>query len=276
MKKILQISALVAINLFTVNTVVMANPTSYVVKAGDSLWKIANTTGLSVHSIKQLNGLSSDLIHIGQVLTLSRPVAEQTAPPNPVVDISSSKYVIQAGDSLWSIAQKFGTTVDQLKIMNGLTDNTIFAGDTLLVEGKNATINTSTNVSRSIDTVTGNAIVAKAAQYLGTPYVYGGTTPGGFDCSGFTQYVFRQFNISLNRTAAAQYSNGVAVSKADLVPGDLVFFNTNGSGISHVGIYTGNGQLIHSSSSKNIGIVYSSLNDNYYASRYVGARRVLN
>ena len=280
MRKILQVGALVIVNLFAVSTVAMANPTSYVVKAGDSLWKIANSYGQSVNSLKQLNGLSSDLIFVGQSLTLSQPEVVQAAAPSPAaatpnpVSTSSSSYTVQAGDSLWSVAQKFGTTVDQLKSLNGLAGNTIYAGNTLRVNG--TPVSTSTNVSRSLNTVNGNAVAAKAAQYLGTRYAYGGTTPSGFDCSGFTQYVFRQLNISINRTAAAQYSNGVAVAKANLVPGDLVFFNTSGGGISHVGIYTGNGQIIHSSSSKTGGVIYSALNSSYYASRYVGARRVIN
>jgi cell wall-associated NlpC family hydrolase len=256
------------ISLFAGSTVVMASPVTYIVKSGDCLWSIANANGMSVDSFKQLNGLSSDLIYIGQILTLSNPAVEQIAPPSPAA-VSQSEYIIQPGDSLYSIAQKFGTTIYYLKIINGLTSDTLYAGNTLLVRSTLV----STTVSRSGNSLTGSSVVAKAEQYLGTPYRYGGTSPNGFDCSGFTQYIYSQFQIPLYRTAATQYNNGVEVSKTDLVPGDLVFFNTYG-GISHVGIYAGNGRFIHSSSSPG-GVIYSPLNDVYYAPRYVGARRVI-
>jgi peptidoglycan endopeptidase LytE len=269
MRKIWRISILVIfIVLFTGTTIVTASPASYVVEAGDCLWSIANVNGISVNSIKQLNGLSSNFIYAGQVLILSSTEVKKTVPSSPAI-ISQSVYTIQPGDTLWSIAQKFGTTVDYLKINNGLTSNTLYAGKTLLVRGTSA----STNVSRSGNILTGALVVAKAKQYLGTPYRYGGTSPSGFDCSGFTQYIYSQFFVPIYRTAASQHGNGVGVTKANLVPGDLVFFNTCG-GISHVGIYAGNGQFIHSSSGSGK-VIYSSLNDYYYLLRYVGARRVI-
>ncbi len=118
------------------------------------------------------------------------------------------------------------------------------------------------------------AIIATAKQYIGVPYLWGGTTPKGFDCSGYVQYVYRQHGISLNRTTVTQYQHGTYVSKSDLQPGDLVFFqNTYKAGISHIGIYIGNSQFIHASSSK--GITISNLNSSYYTSHYYGARRVL-
>lgn len=119
-----------------------------------------------------------------------------------------------------------------------------------------------------------DAIIATAKKYIGVPYLWAGSTPSGFDCSGFVQYVFKAHSISLNRTAATQYKHGTYVSKSNLQPGDLVFFqNTYKAGISHVGIYIGDGQFIHSSSSK--GVVISSLSSSYYVSHYYGARRIL-
>lgn len=116
-------------------------------------------------------------------------------------------------------------------------------------------------------------VVSTALKYIGVPYVWGGSSAAGFDCSGFTQYVFKQYGYYLNRTAASQYSNGVAVSRANLLPGDLVFFERTyaTNGISHVGIYIGNNQFIHAGNS---GVAIASLNENYYASRYCGACRV--
>lgn len=117
-------------------------------------------------------------------------------------------------------------------------------------------------------------IIATAKKYIGVPYVWGGESPSGFDCSGFVQYVFKVHGISLNRTTETQYKHGSYVSKSNLKPGDLVFFqNTYRAGISHVGIYIGNGQFIHASSSK--GVTISNLSSSYYTSHYYGARRVL-
>ncbi len=118
----------------------------------------------------------------------------------------------------------------------------------------------------------GQAIVNAAAKYIGVKYVYGGTSPKGFDCSGLVQYVCREVGISVNRTSRAQYSNGVAVSKSNLQPGDLVFFS-KGSGISHVGIYAGGGQVIHAPSPGKR-VCYIALSKICSYSTYVGARRV--
>lgn len=122
-------------------------------------------------------------------------------------------------------------------------------------------------------TTAADQILNTAKQYLGVPYLWGGTTPKGFDCSGFVQYVFAKHGISLPRTSKQQYGVGSAVSRSQLKKGDLVFFNTSGSGVSHLGIYTGDGRFIHASSSK--GVVVSSLDNTYWAPRYLGARRVL-
>ena len=131
----------------------------------------------------------------------------------------------------------------------------------------------------STDTVvssgSGSDIVSFAMQYLGTPYAYGGTGSGGFDCSGFTMHVFASFGVSLAHGATPQLNSGYYVSQSELQPGDLVFFfgtyNTS-SAASHVGIYIGGGQFIHASTSR--GVIISSLSESYYASRYLSARRV--
>jgi cell wall-associated NlpC family hydrolase len=122
--------------------------------------------------------------------------------------------------------------------------------------------------------VTSEQIILTANKYLGVPYVWGGSTPNGFDCSGYTQYVFNAHHISIPRTTDTQYAVGTYVEQSQLKPGDLVFFaNTYREGISHVGIYLGDGQFIHASSSK--GVTISQMDNPYYASRYYGARRIL-
>jgi len=111
-------------------------------------------------------------------------------------------------------------------------------------------------------------VVGIAMQYLGTPYVYGGASPGGFDCSGLVMYVFNQIGVSLPHNAAAQYGYGMPVSRDQLQAGDLVFFN----GLGHVGIYIGGGQFIHAPHTGDV-VKISSLTG-WYSSTYVGARRL--
>lgn len=118
------------------------------------------------------------------------------------------------------------------------------------------------------------AIINTAKSYQGVPYVWGGTTPDGFDCSGFIQYVFNKNGISLPRVTSDQYKVGTSVSKSNLIPGDLVFFETYKPGASHVGIYIGNNQFIHASSGKNK-VMISSLTSTYYTEHYIGSRRVI-
>jgi cell wall-associated NlpC family hydrolase len=112
-------------------------------------------------------------------------------------------------------------------------------------------------------------VVGIAMQYLGTPYVWGGSSPSGFDCSGFVMYVFSRVGVSLPRTVSTQYAVGVAVSRSELQPGDIVFFN----GLGHDGIYIGGNQFIHSPHTGDV--VKISALTGYYDSGYVGARRVL-
>ena len=120
-----------------------------------------------------------------------------------------------------------------------------------------------------------SSAVGVAEQYLGCKYVSGGTSPStGFDCSGFTQYVYKQCGISISRTSYTQANDGTAVSKSDLQPGDLLLFHSNGSSsIGHVGIYAGNGKFIHAANSKR-GVVCDTINSGYYQNNYAGARRL--
>ena len=119
-----------------------------------------------------------------------------------------------------------------------------------------------------------DAILKTAKKYTGTRYLFGGTTPKGFDCSGFVQYVFKQNGFALPRTADEQYKLGKSVKKrSDLIPGDLVFFSTYEKGASHCGIYVGSGKFIHVSSSK--GVRVDSLGDSYWKPRWYGGKHIV-
>ena len=120
----------------------------------------------------------------------------------------------------------------------------------------------------------GATVVETAKNYIGYRYVYGTAGPNTFDCSGFTSYVFKLHGVSLSRTAKAQYGNGSPVARADLQPGDLVMFGPSVSGINHVGIYIGGGQIVHAANPSR-GVTIDTINSGYYNNNYIGARRVI-
>lgn len=175
-----------------------------------------------------------------------------------IVEINGKKAYIQK--SLLS-SKKVETTS---RSSNSLTENNEENNVEVQKEG------TTTETNKSAD-----AIVAYAKTFQGYPYVYGTNGPSSFDCSGFVQYVYKHFGYSLSRSSKTQANDGVAVSKSNLQPGDiLIFKNTAKTEIGHVGIYIGNGQFIHASNPKT-GVTISSLSSASYQQRYVTARRIL-
>jgi cell wall-associated NlpC family hydrolase len=154
---------------------------------------------------------------------------------------------------------------------------TSYNGVTGYVLSSYVTLGGSASASASSTSSTGTQIVAYAKQFLGCSYVYGASGPSSFDCSGFTSYVFKHFGYTLNRSAASQYSNGTAIDKSQLQPGDLLLWRAYGSSstATHAGIYIGNNQYIHASSTAGKVVI----NDMDYANstRYlVGVRRIAN
>lgn len=134
--------------------------------------------------------------------------------------------------------------------------------------------NSSASTVPAVGEITGSQILSEAKKYLGIRYVSGGTSPSGFDCSGLVYYVLKQLGYSPYRTPADQYQHGTYVAKANLKEGDIVFFaGTGASGISHVGIYAGNGQFLHAPNSRST-VSYSDLTSGYWANHYYGARRI--
>ncbi|MDD2553871.1 MAG: peptidoglycan-binding protein [Desulfotomaculaceae bacterium] len=152
---------------------------------------------------------------------------------------------------------------------NGLTTDGVAGPQTLqTLQNSPVTANRGTSVNRKSE-----MIASFARQFLGTPYVWGGNSPEGFDCSGFTSYIYNHFGIQIPRMADEQFYCGAEVSQ--LRPGDMVFFTTYLPGPSHAGIYIGDNCFIHCSSSGG-SVIITSLSQDYYSERYLGARRYIN
>ncbi|WP_338434019.1 LysM peptidoglycan-binding domain-containing protein [Ligilactobacillus saerimneri] len=323
-----------AMGLLLGSSQVASANTTVKVKSGDTVWNFAKKYGVSIQSIEKLNKVSADshLIYVNQSLEIptdGNQAEEKTTTPAPT---ATGTYTVQAGDSLWTIAQKYNTTVDALAQLNGLNLNSLLhVGQSLKVTGtatasatqtantqaaaqpaqtnqaataqtantqvatqttaSQATAQTATTsqatasyntqaaaqpaqtsqaaaqpaqtsqatasyntqaaaqpaqTSQAATTQTyanNGSVVSIANRYLGTPYAWGGTTPQGFDCSGFTQYVYGQAGKSIGRNTVAQESAGSQIPVSQAQPGDLLFWGSRGSSY-HVAIYAGNGRYI--------------------------------
>ncbi|HOK53832.1 MAG TPA: NlpC/P60 family protein [Armatimonadota bacterium] len=221
---------------------------------------------------------------------------------------ASEVYTVRKGDSLWSISKKFGVSIDDIKRANNVSANKpLQIGKKLVIPDQNQSQAAKeeaaeleaerqkkeaerfgSRVAKQLEEqdkaqaqAKNNtkddgkpAVVRTALAFRGAKYVRGGTGARGFDCSGFTRHVFAKYGVNLPHSSKAQASCGKHVDKKDLQPGDLVFFATYRSSISHVGIYIGDNKFIHASTPRT-GVIVSSLGEQYYAKRYRGARRVL-
>ena len=309
------------------------NTSDVTVKAGDTLWTLAQQYNTSVEKLRELNGLAADayLIHPGNVLKVNgtvqatqqpaqteqpvqqpeQPVVQQEATqeqaqePQLVVSANHTTHTVQAGESLYSIAQAYGVTVDSLRAANNL-GATLLVGQTLTINDpakdpaqeaaaqaqqeaatqqaatqqaatqQAATQQAATQVQQPVQnqapaqtqapaqqvqqqaqpaqvqqpqqqvvstSADGAAIAAYAQSFIGTPYVWGGSTPSGFDCSGLTQYVYAHFGKQIGRNTIAQESAGAHIPVSQAQVGDLLFWGTPGS-TYHVAIYLGGNSFV--------------------------------
>ncbi|WP_421381977.1 LysM peptidoglycan-binding domain-containing protein [Bacillus salacetis] len=245
---------------------------TYVVKSGDYLGKIARNHGVSVSNLMSWNNLKSSLIFPGQRLNVGGSSASTASAPSKTVSSSNgSTYTVVAGDTLSHIAKRYGTTVSQIKANNGLSSDLIRVGQKLSMSST-AVAKPAAPVVTKVSGASNDSVgvINEAKRHLGTPYVWGGAAPSGFDCSGFIYYVYKQAGMNVSRTnAIGLWNETTRVSNPQ--PGDLVFFsNTYKPGISHVGIYLGNNEFIHSG---NRGVEITSLSNSYWNPKITGYTR---
>jgi len=254
---------------------------TYKVKSGDTLSHIASRHGVSVANLKKWNNLSSDLIRVGQKLSVkggSSSGSSSSGSSNSGSSSSKKTYTVKSGDSLSKIASQYGVTVSKLKSWNSLKSDTIYIGQKLSINGKSSGGSSgssgSSGGSSSGSANAGfdvNKLVNEAKKHQGVPYVWGGQSTSGFDCSGYIHYVYNKAGLKSGRTnTEGYYSRSFYINNPQV--GDLVFFEgTYKAGISHMGIYLGNNQFIHAGTST--GVTITSLSNPYWSKHFDGFKR---
>lgn len=219
----------------------------YKVKRSESLLKIAKKTGVSVADLKRLNALKGNKVKVGQVLAL-----QEESVSEPKQAKVAKRYSLRYADLF--------SEKDYDQSLNDLTES-----------DPGSPAEQKPEAEAKVDGV--KQLKSAAFGFLGTRYRFGGNTRSGLDCSAFVQKVFHELDVNLPRSAREQFVVGNEVAHGDLKKGDLVFFRTYAHYPSHVGIYLGDNRMIHASS-RDRRVVISSLNSNYYRSRYLGAKRI--
>ena len=244
---------------------------THTVVQGDTLWSIAAASGVPVAALERRNHLTDQsILQLGQTIVLkdapSRPhvVASSAHPrghrkPKAVATHARIEHAL--------VAQASPRRTDAAA--PSATANAMWVATHTGQAPPPPALQSISLAERIV--AFDEKVTHTALRYVGVPYAWGGTSFNGVDCSGFVQAVFEHNGISLPRTADSQFEVGRSVRMSDLRPGDLVFFETYTEGASHVGIYLGGGRFIHASS---IGVRVDALAQDYYAARYIGARRL--
>ena len=264
--------------------------TVYKVKRGDTLFSIAKKYNMRVDTLRKLNNLKlHPKLKPGMELTvLGKPVTIQKRK-------KPTKHIVKRGDTLWSIAKKYGLTIYELRILNPKLARGVLKRGSVLNVSKEKAVKLAKKLKKLKKKRKHNLsgalaryqkmynsggsynVVRYAKRWLGSRYVWGASRPGAFDCSGFTQYVMKRAKGRvIPRISRRQAYYGKYVSRRNLRPGDLVFFDTSRSRrgyVNHVGIYIGNNKFIHASSAKHR-VVITSLNKPFYSARFMWGRRV--
>jgi cell wall-associated NlpC family hydrolase len=286
----------------------------YTVKPGDTLYGISKSFGVSIEALKKANALEGDSIKPKQVLTIpfqrekkvdeaARRPSSQTPKKLPAETVKrnsgeTDSYIVQKGDSLFSISKKVGFSIEEMKKMNHLHTSALKIGQVLLLpkdesrldeeagelgdgeeiagtsqaEGEKGEPVASNLLGKWNNSEERSLLVRVVKTFLGVPYKLGGSTLRGIDCSAFVKKIYEIFNIQLPRTTREQFSIGKKVEKDQLEEGDLVFFRRRGNS-SHVGIYIGDNQFVHASS-YNREVKIDHLDAPYYSKRFLRGVRV--
>jgi peptidoglycan DL-endopeptidase LytE len=276
------------------------------VKKGDTFSTIAEAYGADPAKMVEANLLTDiHMLQEGQVLIVPGGMMRTTEPitglptaPSQQELAKAPKYIVKPGDTLLSIADDFGVRASVIQVANNLMDpDTLKIGQELAIPGGSAPVAAAPKPQTQatapkptpkpapapeppaapapVSGEGGDRIAAISQQYLGYRYVWGGTSPsGGFDCSGFVWFVYKQAGISIPRAPlGSQVASGARVSRDQLLPGDLIFWaNTYTAGLSHVGIYLGGGRFINAESEA-VGVQIRSLNDPFWSARFYAASR---
>lgn len=220
------------------------------VRSGETFWRISKKYDIPVTHLRQANGQRDNKLMPGQILILPR---------------AQKKATVASFGSRSSMTSRAGQRPRPVVTVEGWTE-------VRLPDNRHAWVRSESLVMGFWKPQEPNTLIELARKFETVPYLWGGTDPNGFDCSGYVQEVFRLAGYRIPRLADVQYHSLVKVKSDELRMGDLVFFNTDGSGVSHVGIYVQNGQFLHASSSK--GVVESGLEETYYRKRFVGGARI--
>jgi cell wall-associated NlpC family hydrolase len=268
---------------------------THLVRPGENLYRIALHYGVTVAGLMEVNGLRSDRIRAGQVLRIPSPRTAPDVQSPPAREAAVSATPLEVGSALAASRpirlrrgpRSYHTTlaiaaegallevvsVDGSWLEVSLADGTV--GWVLARDLRRGDAPVGRSAVPEGPAVRGADLAREALRYLGIPYLWGGESPRGVDCSGFVYVVFSARLPHLARLRSFDYYRmGLPVERADLQPGDLVFFSTYAPGPSHVGIYAGSGRFLHASSGARR-VLVTPLDDPYYATRYVGARRLV-